>query len=153
MRNANGSMVLEKAYHIKGANTYKGILKYNNMTSGVKANFAKLGTRALVAVGIALDVAQDYFKEADKCAAEGREFDWQAKLSTVLSSAVWSGITTAGGAAIGAWAGSFIPVPVVGTLVGAGVGAIVGYYGSQLTVDAEARTKRMLEDIFRESFG
>lgn len=152
IRNANGSMVLDKTYYIKGANTYSGILKFNQMTSGVKANFAKLGTRALVATGIALDVAQEYFKEADRCAAEGREFDWQAKLSTVLGSAVWSGITTAGGAAIGAWAGSFIPVPVVGTLVGAGVGALVGYYGSQLTANAEAETKKMLEDMFRQTF-
>ena|GEM_PF-1177562 len=152
VRNANGSIILNKKYYIKAANTYSGILKYNQMTSGAKANFAKLGTKALVAAGVALDVAQDYFKEADKCAAEGREFDWEIKLSTVLSSAVWSGITTAGGVAIGAWAGSFIPVPVVGTLVGAGVGAIVGYAGSQLTAGAEAETKRMLEDMFRQTF-
>lgn len=33
---------------------------------------------------------------------------------------------TAGSTAVGAWAGSFIPIPVVGTLLGAGVGYVVG---------------------------
>ena len=33
---------------------------------------------------------------------------------------------TAGSTAVGAWAGSFIPIPVVGTLFGAGVGYVVG---------------------------
>ena len=39
-------------------------------------------------------------------------------------------ISTVGGAALGGFAGTFcIPVPVAGTLIGAGLGALVGYVG------------------------
>ena len=97
---------------------------------GSTSNVAKGISRISKAVDIAGDVASVFaiLWETGTGIAENIENGTRTQKivsDAIVDTGVGVGLT-AGSTAVGAWVGSLIPIPVVGTLVGAGAGYLVG---------------------------
>ena len=97
---------------------------------GSTSNLAKGISRITKAVDIAGDVASVFaiLWETGTGIAENIENGTRTQKivsDAIVDTGVGIGLT-AGSTAVGAWVGSLIPIPVVGTLVGAGAGYLVG---------------------------
>ena len=97
---------------------------------GSTSNVAKGISRISKAVDIAGDVASVFAILWETGTGIAENIENGTRTQKIVSDAIVdTGIgvgLTAGSTAVGAWVGSLIPIPVVGTLVGAGAGYLVG---------------------------
>ncbi|MBO1751408.1 hypothetical protein J4G33_06285 [Actinotalea sp. BY-33] len=116
---------------------------------GRPPTWARVGGRSLGAAGTGLTVYDAYARqwEEDRLAHPGWTED-QRVLSATTTAAVEGGATAGGawvGAKLGAAAGSFFPIPVVGTVGGALIGAAIGaFVGGRLAAEATAQGREIL---------
>lgn len=135
-QNALGS--LSKA--VKPANMGVGIWarQQANAEANLKSASSTVG-KALIVATVALDVTVGIYDNV-QCGASVKKIAWDAGVDAVYSTG-----KTLACVKVGAAIGSLIPVPVVGTLVGAAAG-----YGASLLIDTcFSSTKKWIKGLFR----
>ena len=97
---------------------------------GSTSSFAKGASRVSKVIDVAGDIASAFAIAWDTGMGIAENIENGTRTQKIVSDAIVDtgvGIgITAGSTAVGAWIGSLIPIPVVGTLAGAGVGYLVG---------------------------
>ena len=138
------------------------ILKNRRQLSYLDETFGSTSklTKGLKGAGKALDVAGKFADGAviffDTASGISENIASGTRTQKIVSDAlvdVGTGVgIAAGSTAVGAWAGSFIPIPVVGTLFGAGVGYVVGE-GAEFFIEYDIVGDKSLLDLTKDGAG
>lgn len=132
---------------------------------GRPPTWARIGGKALGVVGAGLTLYDSFMNQWEQDATYHPEWGTGERVaSATYNAATEGGGAVAGGivgAQIGAWAGSFVPIPVVGTVGGALIGGAIGAFvgskagkavGTALREGGEAVVDKA-KDVWNSLFG